>query len=170
MLLRDRHAIPSVLPRASIAEWIEALVEGAKCLQRAFEDQLDASMTAIQTAALIPRSVGAENDFGEIVLTADERWVKADRDAIWLAGGSASNGSTFVHPKLEADPETLRALRELGLAPASSEAMFRSIASALLSGTPAADREREYPDDWRMFWKLARELDNETVLKIVELE
>ena len=167
MLLRDRHAIPSVLPRASIAEWIEALVEGAKCLQRAFEDQLDASMTAIQTAALIPRSVGAENDFGEIVLTADERWVKADRDAIWLAGGSASNGSTFVHPKLEADPETLRALKELGLTPASSEVMFRNIASALLS-SPASDREREHPDDWRQFWKLARELDNETVLKIVD--
>ena len=154
------------IPRASIAEWLGALVKGAKQRQES-ESAVQASMAAIQTAALISASMRRQNDLGNIVLTADERWVKPERDAIWLGGGHIYTESTLVHPQLEADPKTLRALKELGLRTASQEVVFRNIASTLLDGASIGSQEREYPDDWRKFWKLARGISHETVLKII---
>ena len=165
--LSDRRYISSVLPRATVAEWLEALVQGAKSERRPLDDWLDASMAAIQTAALMPSHIRRQGDLGEIVLTANGQWVKPDRDSVWLAKESVSDKTTVVHPELEADRRTLRALKELGLTPASSEALFRNVALALLGNRAGSSDQREYPDDWRKFWTIARDISHETAARII---
>ena len=71
-------------------------------------------MGAIQTAALIPKSIRDVADLGNIVLTADGKWVKPDADAVQLSGGEISNPVNMVHPQLESDHDTLQALKDLG--------------------------------------------------------
>ena len=132
----------SGLRHASIEQWLEALVEKAKSQQPGLADNLDAlrqrapylsrediqrieaqreqpiveaSMAAIQTAALIPESIRANNELGSIVLTAYGEWGQPDPDKVFLGGLDTSNASNrnLVHPQLESDPETLNALKEL---------------------------------------------------------
>ena len=151
------------LPRASISQWLEALVRTAKEIQskrlehmemaRRLEDRLGtakieefikqlnefpvvSSRAAIQTAALIPVNIRERNYLGTIVLTADERWVSPDPENIRLSGEEISPGSKAVHPELESDQETLWALKKLGIRPASQEMVFKDLASAILSLRP----------------------------------
>ncbi len=131
------------LPRASISEWLEALIENAKSQQaiaatselKADCEQLvfHASMAAIKTASLIPKPAGWRHDYGDIVLTAGGKWVKPDPDTVRLGESDVHNPSTLVHPQLQEDGETLRALKELGIRPASSETEFRDFASKIFS-------------------------------------
>ena len=129
----------SQLPRASVSQWLEALVENAKrvpetiCYLDEYAQDLDwnatklaetkasfeqfviqSSQAAIQTASLIPQHVRERSYLGTIVLTADERWVAPDPENIRLSGGDISAGSKAVHPELEADKETLRASDGVG--------------------------------------------------------
>ena len=60
------------IPRASVSEWLEALTKDAE-YQQELDPAVQASMAAIQTAALLPKSTRDSNDLGEILLTADER-------------------------------------------------------------------------------------------------
>ena len=188
--------------RTTIRQWLEALVENAKSRQVAMTDQaaslnhqsassspddafvqdnaklelgiVRSSMAAIQTAALIPKSIREGADLGNIVLTADGKWVKPDPDAAQLRGGEISNPINLVHPQLEADHDTLRALKELGLRPASSKTAFRALASALLNPSDA-DRYRDRDDtrdeqsnDWNEFWRLAREVERSVAANIIQ--
>ncbi len=194
-LHQERHSRP--LPRATITEWLEALVEDAKFRLRylsliermvadankkmaaasadssqdasdtvasyeeriknlreyediAYEEIVRSSMSAIQTAALIPESVRKARALGDIVFTADRRWVAPDPDAVWLGGGYDSRAGALVNPHLEADPETLSALKELGIRPASPTTVFEELASVMLTAVAKSN------DDWRDFWNLSR--------------
>ena len=75
---------------------------------------MEASKDAVQTATLIPPAIRGKNeDLGSIILATDEKWLVPDPDTVRLSGG-VSEG-VFVHERLESDPETLKALYELGI-------------------------------------------------------
>ena len=191
----------SELRHASIEQWLEALVEKAKSQQPGLADNLDAlrqrapylsrediqrieaqreqpiveaSMAAIQTAALIPESIRANNELGSIVLTAYGEWGQPDPDKVFLGGLDTSNASNrnLVHPQLESDPETLNALKELGIKLASQETEFRSWASMLLNPSRelAAQLTNETVLDsyWDRFWTLAHHIDPSETTEIVK--
>ena len=127
-------------------------------------------MVAVQTAALIPESILANNEPGTIVHTADGKWVEPHPDSVFLGGGYASVAGNLVHPELEADRNTLDALRVLGIKPASPEDAFRDKASSLLSFR-FRDRGQsgtQIDGDWREFWRLARDVDQHTAASIIK--
>ena len=109
------------LPRARVSEWLEALTENAASV----EAKIQASMDALRLAIELPDSLRERDDLGEIVLTSSETWVKPNTDVVFLGGGGDSIGVNFVHPELQNDPETLSALRDLGIRPLSPEIAFR---------------------------------------------
>ena len=148
------------LPRATVAEWLEALVEGANTEREA----LEASMAAIQTAALLQEALEAYEDLGEIVFTADGSWVAPDPDSVFLGGGHTFDQRVLVHPQLEADAETLGALEALGVCPASPETAFREFVSQLFA-TPIRLTDS---DDWGRFWELARGLEDSDAAAIIQ--
>ena len=155
----------SRVPRASVAEWLEALVKRAGPT-----DAVAASMAAIQTAARIPRNIRTRTDLGRIVLAKSGHWRKPDPQALFLpfespaADGSADPGSS-VHPELAADEETLSALRQLGLKPPSPEGRFRAIANRVLSGTRLKG-DGAYL--LKRFWNASRGLNPGVALAIIQ--
>ena len=111
----------SHLRRAPISEWLEALTDTADSEQV----KLQASKEALQVAIELPVSLREGNNLGKIVLTSSKTWVEADPDVVFLGGGDSSIGVNIAHTELQNDPETLNALRELGLRPLSPEIAFR---------------------------------------------
>lgn len=150
------------LPRVTVAEWLEALVEDGN------GDTPAGSMAALQTAALLPKSIREVNSLGSIVLTATGGWVAPNPDAVFLSDGQASisGGTHIVHPRLEADPETLAALKELGIKPATYESMFREIAANLLR-THVDQGQPIGSNAWQEFWRLTRKIDTQKAVKII---
>ena len=74
-------------PVASIAQWLMALAENAE----SEETRLQASMSAIQTAALIPESIRGNHDqLGKIVFTVDGTWVAPNPDTVFLGSDNTS--------------------------------------------------------------------------------
>ena len=152
-------------PRASIAEWLTALVRGEHTLDEA----IDASIAAIQTAEAIPAEVCSNRDLGEIVLTAGGTWRAPDPESVFLPvdspnGGRTTDSISFVHPDLASNRDALRALKELGLKPPSPESRFRLVATRVL----ACDNNQQ-PDDslYKEFWISSRDVSNETVLSVM---
>ena len=186
----------SQLPRASVSQWLEALVEKAKVASETIrwletnvteygwdatklaepkvaleQSIIQSSQAAIQTASLIPRHVRESNYLGDIVLTVDGRWVPPNPDIVRLSGRDFSTGNNLVHPESEADTETLSALKELGIRPASPETVFKDLASKLLR-TIYANRDREdfqtgSDREWREFWQLASEIDQSNAVETI---
>ncbi len=126
-------------PRAPIAEWLEALVDGQQG-----PETVGSSKAAIQTAAAIPPLVRGSASLGDIVLTVGGDWSAPDPDVLFLpdeslgpdlagAAGPSTDAdespeASFVHAEVTADPATRRALKELGLRQPSPESQFRRAA------------------------------------------
>ena len=151
------------LPRATISEWLEALVNASMLT----EDSVENSMAAIQTAALMPEPILANHSqLGRIILAADGNWVTPDPDALFLGTNDSLATSKLVHPGLQEDPETLDALKKLGIKPASAESVFKEAAIEFLGrglyepGLPASA-------DWHRFWELARDVDQPVAYEII---
>ena len=152
--------------RATIAQWLQALANDG--------DPIQSSMAAIQTAASIPVNVRHGQHLGDIVLTADRHWRAPDPDSIFWGGGDESNANELVHPQLESDPETLDALKKLGVRAVSPESAFRSAASALLRqgrdllfGFREPDNQSEIDAFWSEFWGLAREAGRQAAVRVI---
>ena len=177
-LHEEFHSTP--LPRASISKWLEALrgndnfertvnlYSQYNIQDRIFTDERIASLcegstAAVQVAASIPESTRRGKYLGAILLTADMRRVAPDPNAVWLSGGYDSDASAVVHPCLEEDPDTLAALKELGLQPASLTSVFKEYAPSLLGWRA----ENGGDDDWRKFWNLARNADSAAAVEII---
>ena len=95
------------LPRASLAQWLEALVKiGAV-------HDIESSKAAIQSAALIPSSIRSGEYLGSILLIEDGRFVAPTPNVARLREGGSASAGVFVHPKLEEDSQTLSALKTL---------------------------------------------------------
>ncbi len=146
--------VTSSLPTATIAQWLGALVEDAKSQSHL---AIQASVAAIQTAALIPEHIRESNNLGNIVVMADGGWTKPDPGSVFLDSGNTSSAINLIHPRLQADPKTLEALKTLGIKPASAETVFRELASDLLA--PPYNRRGVADDDWDNFWRLARDVE-----------
>jgi len=154
-------------PQESIADWREALVAG-----REGDEAIQASMAAILTAASIPpEAIKSNNELGCIVLTADRVWRPPEPDLIFLSDDSLNDddpahGESRVHPKLASEPDTLSALKELGIKPPSSESSLRLAAKRILksggSHTPSDITHRE-------FWIASRKVSGETALTILRM-
>ena len=118
------------LRRATVSQWLEALTESADTKQ----EKIQASMSAVQTAAKIELSVRKNSKLGKVVLTSSENWAEADSESAFLGGGSPSTTVALVHPELQKDPATLSALRELGFRPASPGTLLAQAVSAWAAG------------------------------------
>ena len=164
-------------PRATIAEWLGALVEDQEP-----GDAVRASIAAIRTAAAIPPAVRSNEELGDIVLTASGDWRAPDPDRLFLPDESPSRGGaadpmSSVHPELASDRDTLAALKELGLGPPSPESRFRLVAARVLGeGSGYAD----LPDgssiiqcaatDDRLheeFWISSREVSDQVAFAVI---
>ena len=109
-----------------IAEWLEALVK-----DKEEEEAVQASMSAIQTAAAIPADIRSNKHLGNIVLTANGDWKSPDPELIFLTEEPPRREAgmlSCVHPKLTEDHETLTALKILGIRPPSPVTIFRVVA------------------------------------------
>jgi superfamily II DNA or RNA helicase len=151
-------------PRESLATWLEALVKGAPRGR-----EVEASMAAIQTAALISWDRRTDVDRGRVVWTESGRWRDPDPQSVFLpvesiVGDDTPDGDSTVHAELAADVETLSALQELGLKPPSPESRFRAIASYVL-----VDPGPAYADDDLLeeFWRASRALDAAAALATI---
>lgn len=150
----------SQAPRATISRWLESLVQSA-----APDDAVEASMAAIQVAALIPDDIRADAVQAELVLTSERDWQAPDPDLLFLPDplqevvGHNGPGAR-VHPSLVSDSETLTALKRLGLGPPSKESAFRLVAEQVLSHDAAHKTNRLR----RELWARARELRLEDAL------
>ena len=172
---RWRGDSPSA-PRATIAEWLEALVEDQEP-----GDAVRASIAAIRTAAAIPPAVRSNEELGDIVLTASGDWRAPDPDCLFLPDDSLSCGGTAdpmssVHPELASDRDTLAALKELGLGPPSPEGRFRLVAKRVLG---KGSDQAVLPDgsiityaatDYRLheeFWISSREVSDQVAFAVI---
>lgn len=162
-LFEARGRTPRLIRRASVADWLEALVQRA-----APTDTVQASMAAVQTAARIPRNTRRNADLGRIVLTESGGWHKPDPQALYLPfdspfTGDGADPDSTVHPELAADEETLAALKKLGLKPPSPEARFKEIARRALGALLDADDEL-----LEEFWRASRglsQIDAEAIIR-----
>ena len=149
--------------RASISEWLEALVKG-----KAVDAAVEASRAAILTAAAIPRSAGEPNTFGSIVLMQNGAWKPADPHHVFLPRDAAdtallSNADELVHATLACDADAHRALRGLGVALESAESRLKLMASKLLGTGTCLGSD----DNCRRFWSLSREVETDIARRII---
>lgn len=157
----DNPSLEGRLLPTDVAEWLEALVAGTKTEK----DSVQASMIAIQVAALIPEDrrrreegfFGSGKGLGKIVLSDQCQWKSLDPDDIFLKGNvSVSSGNHLVHSELEADPQTLDSLRQLGLNYITKENSFQRTVEDLFA------RKK-----WGELWRLSRDDNQEWWLKII---
>lgn len=147
-------------PRASIAQWLKALTDAGD----AAGDAVRASSAAIRIATLLPESIRNRYGVGEIVLTVSGEWASPGRDTVYLSGGACFTHAQRVHPSLESEPDTLKALVALGVTPPTEESEFRKLASVLFSDNV---EEAELDARWSRFWTLARSIGEQVAIKIV---
>lgn len=150
--------------RASTSRWLEALVEHSDP-----DKEVAASVAAIQVAALIPHDRRWGVHLAEIVLTASGDWKPPDPEVLFLPSAlptldSALDPESSVHPSVLEDPETLAALKQLGLEPPSPESRFRLVADRLLTRHGTVTASDELRED---FWILARRLSLELALEVI---
>ena len=158
-LRSDEH-----VPRSSVAEWLEALTDAG----RAVGDEVTASRTAIAIAALLPKGMGSA---GSIVLTADKGWAVPGPDTVYLSDSEGVGVSKCVHPAIESDSETLRALRKLGVTPLTPEIEFKRLARKVLQPKSSYVRTHDQVDQgesWREFWRVARSIDEQSAIGIID--
>ena len=168
--LFDPEGKPSRWPasgaaRAEIAEWLEALVQDRKP-----DEITEASMVAVQTAALISYEARSSERLGNIVLTTAGTLVEPDANRIFLPVDSfdecqSTDPESRVHPSLASDPDTLAALKKLGLKPPSSESRFSAIVGRILrSGVDQELSENLHEE----FWVASRRLSIEAARAVLK--
>lgn len=164
MRINDRGETPrGSLGRATVAEWLEALVEAGS----EEDDELGASKAALQVAAQLKEAgaVGKVSEFGEILLTSQGRWVGLDPKQVFFDSEEENTGDVLtVHPDLEADPTTYQALQQFGIQRPSPEIAFAKVAERVLD-----PNNKPIKGDFDRFWQLARELELEHVASAIRL-
>ena len=152
-------------PRASINEWLKALVVSARV-----DNPVDASKAAIQIAATLNKgmSVHEPEAFGRIVLTASSSWAFPDPESLFLPYESPAVASTIdpndcVHLSLAADSKALSALRELGLKEQTKESRFKTLTKLVLQ-----ENKKSEDDDLRAFWIASRGLEHEEAKNVIQ--
>ena len=158
------HGDSPSAPRATIVEWLRALVKDQEP-----DDAVRASMAAIQTSAAIPPEKRSNGGLADIVLTASGDWRSPDPEHLFLHDETqADDGSTrtesYVHPELISDSETLSALKKLGLKSPSLESAFRLLAERILK----SESDQGSDDNLHSkFWVMSRNLKLEITRAVI---
>ena len=154
----------SSAPRATIAQWLESLVS-----DRGPDELVEASKAAVDVAALIPNEIRTRAELGRIALTVAgtlekpvAEWLFLPEDG--LETDNAIGPERCVHPELASDPETLSALKVLGLGPPSPESSFRLVADQIFRGPQKHARDA---DLHQRFWLLSRQLSVDAAFGII---
>ena len=150
-------------PRETVKRWLSCITG-----ERAGDQAVAASRSAILIALLIHRSSAPDLEFGEIVLTADGSWLSTSSPPLFLpsttngpsAAYSRESDSQRLHPELAVDLEVVNALSELGVREESAAVKLETIMAALL-------QLAEPSDYWVYFWRAARDLSPEEGRKVV---
>ena len=151
------------LERATVAEWLEALVEAGS----EEDDEVGASKAALQVAAQLKKAgaVGEVSEFGDILLTSRGEWVGIDPKQVFFDSEEEDAGDVpTVHPDLEADPPTYEALQQFDIQRPSPEIAFARVAERVLD-----PNHKPIRGDFDRFWQLARELELEHVATAIRL-
>ena len=176
-------------PRATIAQWLNALVSSGSHLgiysavegvastnwlktlvnEQKGDESVKASMAAIQTAAAIPIEARRNQRLGEIVLTADGAWRSPNPERLFLPdaslnGSLAVDPASCVHPYLASDRDTLCALERLGLKTPSPESMFRLVAKRAMDYHSGQDSDDTIDEE---FWTSSRKLSVQVALEVI---
>ncbi len=161
------------MPRATIAEWLEALVKDQK---QKPDEAVRASMAAIQTAALIPPEIRSKGNLGDIVLTAGGGRREPDPEQVFLPdespdGGQAPSSNLFVHPELASDSDTRSALEAFGIKEISPERSFKCIAKEALNSYRRLDEtlRRKLWTDWidpKKYWSVGKAAGDADIFEV----
>ena len=154
----------SSAPRATIAQWLESLVS-----DKTSNELVEASKAAVEVAALIPNEIRVRAELGRIVLTVAGKLVKPVAEWLFLPEDgletdNAVGPTRCVHPELAADPETLSALKVLGLGPPSAESSFRLVADQIFRNPSKYARDA---DIHQRFWMLSRQLTSDSAFDVI---
>jgi len=146
------------LKRATNSEWLEALAATATYE----EARIRASMRAIQIAASLPRDVREGQRLGDIVWSASGHWRPLNSESIYLSGVESAAGDLFVHPSLEEDPSTLKALVKLGIECPTPENRFRQIVDEIFLRVDSV-----LAAYWHDLWSKARLIEPDIAQQII---
>ena len=150
-------------PRSTIAKWLEAL-----CKNKNEADLVEASKAAVQVAACIqPEIRNSSGKLGAIVLTESNTLQHPDADRLFLSSEMPIDDnfekSGCIHSALVEDPETLEALKKLGIKPPSAEGNFRFIVNNVLQ-----HRSRQQDNLFEKFWIASRKLPVDDAFGIID--
>ena len=159
----DPASSSAAAPRASVGEWLEALVSASRN-----RDPVRASKAVVRIAALLDRRSLKPEDLGPILLTASGAWRRPDPESIFLPRGSATDDATIdprssVHPALVSDRAALSALRELGIKEPTPEIRFRLLAKRVLQDIGALVRDGQH----REFWLASRRVNPDAAFNVI---
>ena len=149
-LSRVEQIAGGAIDRAAVPSWLTALTSRKQGAQA-----IEASKAAIETAAILFRE-NTPPPYGAIVLTAADTFVEPHSGKVALPDESGSAGfpkDMLVHSELTASEETLSALYDLGVNPASPDSAFKILAQNVL-GRPVTDLVNE--EGQQAFWQSAR--------------
>ena len=155
---------PPGAPRATLAQWLEAL-----CIGKEEADLIGNSKAAVQVAARILSDIRTPSEkLGFIVLTAASILKKPDPERLFLPNEIPVDDNTtkpecFVHSELVSDPETSATLRELGIKPHSPESSFRFAAQQVLQ-----NYRQPKNNPIENFWRASRELAADDALGVIK--
>ena len=152
---------PQSAPRARLAEWLEALVEGSKD-----SDAVQASKAAIRTAAAIPVQKRGNEPLGRIVLRQDGSWGTPNPEKLFLPEpdlDGAHGEVTYVHAELAGDSKTASALKALGLKVPSAESAFRLAVKRVMEASGSASDDALH----KKVWIASRRLPDESSLAFI---
>lgn len=155
------------LKRASVSEWLEALVESG----RKHDDEIGASRVAIQVAAQMMEA-GATTSapaFGRILLSASGNWEMLSGERMFLRGEYASDDERTVHPELNGDATVVQALKIVGIGEPSGVSVLRLALQELAAPDHpwrnASDKSKDKV--WTRFWEHAREIGNQEAASVI---
>lgn len=137
----------TVIERAIVSEWLEALIDNSKNLKAS----LESSKIAIQVAA----SLAYDGSFGKIVLTQAETWVEPEEFNVFLPdqdGNPADYPTLTIHQNIVSDKQTREALKRIGITTMALEDHLRNIVTSVLSDQTVD------PNKWDELWGITRKL------------
>ncbi|WP_328759271.1 DEAD/DEAH box helicase [Streptomyces sp. NBC_00271] len=161
---RDRRSrARDILDQAGVAasplrNWLEALasdrsVEGAKCALLLAASIVETGNSAQAAEARSAKILLTE---GGAFRSPSEGTVFRRHDGVRLAYDT----TVYLHDAIGQDPETVRALRILGVEEANAAGRLRAAVTA------GFDRYRN--NDWEDFWTLTRTVERDEVVKVVK--
>ena len=158
--------LPHKTTHASLAEWLEVLVDtDNKEVQASL---VDASIAALRILSLIPENM-RDGPLGRIVLTAAGDLRSPNTKRLFLPDNAnvikEGDQSIFVNSDLVTDPAILALLESLGVSERSPYNYFQDLVGQLSLDSGSISNEVQFHAG---FWKASRELRPSEAFEIIE--